>query len=88
MSFNSKKCKTLQIGNGKSSEYFIKDNNDTITKVHGVDHQKDLGVIFDKRMNFSQHISTKVKVANRNLGIISKPLHSWIQMCFLPYTNL
>ena len=72
MSFNCKKCKILHIGSGESSEYFIKDNNDTLTKIHDVDYEKDLGVIFDKKLNFSQHVSTKVKLANRNLGIISK----------------
>ena len=72
MSFNSKKCKILHTGSGESSEYFIKDDNDTLTKIHDVDYEKDLGVIFDKKLNFSQHVSTKVKLANRNLGIISK----------------
>ena len=56
----------------ESSEYFIKDNNDTLSKIHNVDYEKDLGVIFDTKLNFSKHISTKVKLANRNLGIISK----------------
>ena len=72
ISFNPKKCKILHIGSGESSEYFIKDNNDTLSKIHNVDYEKDLGVIFDTKLNFSKHISTKVKLANRNLGIISK----------------
>ena len=72
MSFNSKKCKILHIGSGESSEYFVKDNNDTLTKIHDVDYEKDRGVTFDKKLNFSQDIITKVKLANRNLGIITK----------------
>ena len=49
ISFNSKKCKILHIGSGESSEYFIKDNNDALTKIHDVDYGKDFGVIFDKK---------------------------------------
>ena len=32
--------------------------------------QKDLGVITDKDLKFTEHINSKIKVANRNLGLI------------------
>ena len=35
-----------------------------------VEQEKDLGVTMDSKLNFRQHIASKVSVANRNLGII------------------
>ena len=35
-----------------------------------VSSEKDLGVIMDKALKFSEHISTKINKANRNLGIV------------------
>ena len=32
--------------------------------------EKDLGVIVDSKLNFRDHINTKVNLANQNLGII------------------
>ena len=33
---------------------------------------KDLGVIFDEKLLFREHISKKIAIANRNLGLILK----------------
>ena len=35
-----------------------------------VDSEKDLGVIIDKSLTFTEHINSKIKIANRNLGLI------------------
>ena len=35
--------------------------------IEKVDSEKDLGVIIDKDLKFSEHISSKIKTANRNL---------------------
>ena len=35
-----------------------------------VDSGKDLGVIIDKNLNFREHITSKINIANRNVGII------------------
>ena len=34
------------------------------------DAEKDLGVIIDNKLTFPKHINTKIKVTNRNLGLI------------------
>ena len=34
------------------------------------DSEKDLGVIIDKSLSFGEHISSKISIANRNLGLI------------------
>ena len=38
-----------------------------IEKVHS---EKDLGVIIDKSLKYTEHINSKIKIANRNLGLI------------------
>ena len=71
--FNTKKCKHKHMGEKQQSEtYYIKDNSNKISEISQVVNEKDLGVIFDKNLNFSDHIQTKVNLANRNLGIIFK----------------
>ena len=48
MSFNPKKCKTVRLGRGEASEFFMKDNEGKINKIVAVQEEKDLGVTFDK----------------------------------------
>ena len=38
--------------------------------IEKVANEKDLGVIIDSKLTFRDHISAKVNLANRNLGII------------------
>ena len=35
-----------------------------------VKHEKVIGVIIDQNLTFRDHITSKVNIANRNLGII------------------
>ena len=44
-----------------------KDGTHVIEKV---DSEKDLGVLFDSELTFRDHITSKINIANRNLGII------------------
>ena len=83
MTFNTKKCKIMHIGPKETTEYFTKDSNNIYTTITEVDQEKDLGVIFDKKLNFNTHISTKVNIANRNLGLISKTFIFMDQVMFL-----
>ena len=71
MNFNIKKCKSLHIGNkNQGTEYFMIDDKNKIEKIKQVEEEKDLGVTFDKKLTFDKHISSKVNLANRNLGLI------------------
>ena len=72
MTFNTKKCKTMHLGNKPNSEYYLKDSENKIHKIEQITEEKDLGVIFDNKLTFSKHINTKVNIANRNLGLIIK----------------
>ena len=72
MVFNTDKCKTLYIGKDIPNKYHMKDHKGAITRIQNVDNEKDLGVIFDNKLKFHNHIISKVNIANRNLGIIKK----------------
>ena len=56
MSFNVKKCKSMHIGKNEPSEYYIEDTKGNKHKIEQVNQEKDLGVIFDKNLNFDIHI--------------------------------
>ena len=47
------------------SNYFIRDEN-TDYKLEKVSSIKDLGVIFDSRLNFRQHIQDKINKAYKS----------------------
>ena len=38
--------------------------------IEQVNSEKDLGVIIDSTLKFFEHINLKIKIANKNLGII------------------
>jgi hypothetical protein len=59
----------MHIGQNIPRDYFMKDSSNNTCKIHQVNEEKDLGVIFDCKMTFSKHLSSK---ANRNLGLIVK----------------
>ena len=40
------------------------------TEIQKVKAEKDLGVTIDDKLKFREHITQKVNIANRNLGII------------------
>ena len=46
------------------------DSGQGVIEIEKVTSEKDLGVIVDQALNFSEHVSTKVSKANQNLGII------------------
>ncbi|XP_069114394.1 uncharacterized protein [Argopecten irradians] len=64
MTLNLTKCKHMEIGNNeKTSQYNIRNESSNIT-IQKVSTEKDLGVIIDEKLNFSEqakHSSTKRK---------------------------
>ena len=48
--------------------YTMKNDQEEVP-IKKVEAEKDLGVIIDNKLTFSNHI-TKIKVANRNLGLM------------------
>ena len=69
MFFNMKKCKHMHLGLDIASSYYMSSATGNV-EIEEVKEEKDLGVVIDNKLNFRQHISSKVSTANRNLGII------------------
>ena len=68
--FNAQKCNVLHIGKATiENEYFMGDNN---TKINSVKQEKDIGVTFDRKLNFDIHINSAVNKANQLIGLIKR----------------
>ena len=70
MFYNFEKCKHLHIGSRNEDINYRMNTGQEVIEIETVTSERDLGVIMDKALNFSEHINTKVNKANRNLGII------------------
>ena len=70
MEFNNTKCHHLHIGKHDSNLNYTIEHQGTDCVITKVDSEKDLGVTIDKNLNFREHISSKINLANRNVGII------------------
>ena len=70
MFYHHKKCHHLHVGNNmEDTAYTMETTNGTIS-IEKVKREKDLGVIFDSKLTFTEHISTKVSKANQIVGLI------------------
>jgi len=68
LKLNIDKCKVISYGRVTCKyDYEIKN-----TKLERIDKIKDLGVVFDSRLKFADHIKEKVKKANSILGLIKR----------------
>ena len=66
--FNFKKCKHL--GNHDMNQTYTMRKDQEELPIEKVESEKDLGVIIDNKLTFTKHINSKIKIANRNLGLI------------------
>ena len=68
--FNQDKCKVIHYGrNNPCFDYYMSDENKPIPVV---EEEKDLGVTFDQKMKFSDHVDGICASANRKLGVIKR----------------
>jgi len=66
--FNKEKCKVVHYGrNNQDADYSIDG-----TVIEDVEVEKDLGVLFDSKLNFSGHVQTACKKANSRVGIVKR----------------
>ena len=65
---NTEKCNFISFT--RNCHIFEYDYTLKAEKIKNVDHIKDLGIIFDRKMTFSQHVENVVSKANRMLGFI------------------
>lgn len=83
LEFNSSKCKVMHLGNQQEhAKYFMQDGQDR-KEITEVCEEKDLGVLIDNKLKFSQHIHASVKKANRVLGLIKKTFSYMDKIMFL-----
>ena len=69
-----KKSKHLHISSRHDSVTYTMDSGHGVIELEKVTSEKDLGFIVDQALNISEHLSTKVSKANRNLCIIFRTL--------------
>ena len=73
--FHVLKCKVIHYGRGNPEySYYMNDR-----ELEAVTEEKDLGVLFQKDLKFSSHISQKINKADRMLAIIKELLNIWIR---------
>ena len=70
MFFNYKKCKKFHVGNKDINATYIMHDQGQPVSLEQVEVEKDLGIYFDSKLSFREHITKKVNIANRNLGCI------------------
>jgi len=80
LSFNAAKCKCVHFGKDNPKHQYSMDG----TPIENVRKEKDLGVIVDEELNFSEHIATKVKKANQAVGMIKNTFTYLDKEIFLP----
>ena len=70
MFFNFNKCKHMHLGNHDMNQTYTMKKDQEEIPIEKVESEKDLGVIVDNTLTFTKHISSKIKTASRNLGLI------------------
>ena len=68
----------------------MKEGDGKVTDIkHDDDVEKDLGVLFDTKLSFKQHIGCTVKKVNRMIGLTRRTFHYMVQEVFrLLFTSL
>lgn len=79
MKFNVNKCKQIHYGRNNPENVYTMNNIDIIKD----EQEKDLGIIFQNDLKFSQHISSKINKANSILGLINRTFIFKDQYTFL-----
>ena len=79
LNFNLHKCKVMSIikstaCNHDSADYYLKKQSSktSSTPILGCTDERDLGVVFDTKLSFRNHINMSINKANRHLEIIRR----------------
>ena len=72
LGFNITKCKVLHIGKKNPEITYSMVNNETPQEVTTCEEEKDLGVTFDKKLDFSSHIDKAINTAKRVLSMTKR----------------
>ena len=80
LKLNEQKCKAVSYGRNIDTEYKYCINGNGLECLNSI---KDLGVCFDYKLRFDQHINEKVNKANCMLGIIKRNFMNLSKHAFL-----
>ena len=70
MFYYTDKCHRVHIGENTEASKYEMGSGDNRSTIKRIESEKDLGVFIDEKLNFREHITKKVNIVNRNLGII------------------
>ena len=70
--FNVNKCKVLKVGKNDQNVKYSMGTLEGRIELEQVQYEKDLGVIFDTDLKFSQHIQENITKANQRIGLIRR----------------
>ena len=70
--FNVAKCKTMHIGYHNDKHIYQMGSGENRMDLNQVTSEKDLGITFQDDLQFTKHLSDKVKKANSILGLIHR----------------
>ena len=70
MRFHPEKCHVMHIGNNNPRQEYSMSCGDQQHTLDAVSSEKDLGILIDEKLKFSEHINIKVNKANQILGCI------------------
>ena len=68
--FNVEKCKVLHLGPHNEDYNYTLKSGTNLRPLEVVTSEKDLGIIFDKTLHFTEHIEKCSSEANRRIGLI------------------
>ena len=71
MSFNNTKCRFMTVGRISNARHYTMDTYSGDFSIPITEEETDLGVVFNKNLKFTNHVSHCVRKANRILGIIN-----------------
>jgi len=91
LNLNTEKCKVVSFGRSvdKSYIYSVCDDNNHMIPLESGNEVVDLGVCFDEKVSFREHIHAKINKAYMTLGIIKCNFKylTFLQLLFL-YTTV
>ena len=84
MKFNQAKCHVMHLGrNNPCKEYTMITEDGILHTLETVESEKDLGVLIDQELKFSQHCQLKINKANSILGCLKHSFKNFNKETFL-----
>ena len=81
--FNPEKCKVMTIGRSRhTSNYTMTLHDGSVATLERSTLEKDLGILIDCELNFSQHMFAVAKKANGIMGVIRRTFTHLDFKCF------